>query len=282
MTPDDYCQQKAAKSGSSFYYSFMFLPAQKRAAITALYAFCREVDDIVDECTDTSIAATKLAWWRTEIARMEAGTATHPVAKALAPFQQSMSITAPRLNEIIDGMQMDLEQNRYLDFNHLKLYCHRVAGVVGLMACDIFGRQSAATLEYADKLGLALQLTNIIRDVGEDARNGRVYLPVEDLQRFNVPVHQILRCESSPQFIELMAFQAKRAREQYQQAYALLPVAERKAQRTGLIMGAIYSNLLIEIERNGFKVLSERTSLTPLRKLWVAYRTWSTATPVSV
>ncbi len=282
MKPDEYCQQKAAKSGSSFYYSFMFLPAQKRKAITALYAFCREVDDIVDECSDPAIAATKLAWWRTELTKMGTDAATHPVTKAMAPFQHNMGITPARLNEVIDGMQMDLEQTRYLDFTNLKLYCHRVAGVVGLMACDIFGRESEATLLYADKLGLALQLTNIIRDVGEDARKGRVYLPVDDLQRFNVPVHQILRCESSPQFIELMKFQAQRAREQYAQAYALLPESERRAQRTGLIMGAIYSNLLAEIERNGFKVLSERTSLTPLRKLWVAYRTWSSAKPVLV
>jgi 15-cis-phytoene synthase len=282
MSPDEYCQQKAAKSGSSFYYSFMFLPPQKRRAITALYAFCREVDDIVDECSDISLAATKLSWWRSEIALMAEQKATHPVTQAMAPFQQSMGITAARLNEVIDGMQMDLEQTRYLDFTQLKLYCHRVAGVVGLMACDIFGRQSESTLAYAEKLGLALQLTNIIRDVGEDARNGRVYLPIEDLQRFNVPVHQILRCETSPAFMQLMEFQAQRAREAYRQAYALLPESDRKAQRTGLIMGAIYSLLLTEIESNGFKVLSERTSLTPLRKLWVAYRTWSRAAPVPV
>jgi 15-cis-phytoene synthase len=282
MTPDEYCQQKAAKSGSSFYYSFLFLPTQKRRAITALYAFCREVDDIVDECSDPSLAATKLAWWRTEVARMSSNTATHPVTQAMAPFQQSMSITPDRLNEVIDGMQMDLEQTRYLDFANLQLYCHRVAGVVGLMACDIFGRQSEATLQYADKLGLALQLTNIIRDVGEDARKGRVYLPVNDLQQFNVPVHQILRCESSPGFIQLMQFQAQRARECYRTAYALLPESERQAQRTGLIMGGIYSRLLDEIERNGFRVLQERTSLTPLRKLWVACRTWSSAKPLTV
>ncbi len=282
MSPDEYCQQKAVQSGSSFYYSFLFLPTERRRAITALYAFCREVDDIVDECNDASIAATKLAWWRKELAALYAGAPSHPVTQALKPFVGPYNLTQSRLNEIIDGMQMDLEQTRYLDYAGLRLYCHRVAGVVGLLAAEIFGRTDDQTLEYADNLGLALQLTNIIRDVGEDARKGRIYLPIEDLQKFNVTAAQILKFEKTPQFVELMKFQVQRARAQYRKAYALLPEHDRKAQRAGLIMSSIYSQLLGEIERGQFSVLSHRTSLTPIRKLWVAYKTWVSGRPASV
>ena len=283
MSPDEYCQQKSAKSGSSFYYSFLFLPPLKRRAITALYAFCREVDDVVDECNDTSIAATKLAWWRTEINAMVQGKPTHPVTRALEPLRLQFQISEARLNAIIDGMQMDLEQTRYLDYVGLKLYCHRVAGVVGILAAEIFGHtQPEKTLAYADQLGLALQLTNIIRDVGEDARKGRIYLPLEDLKKFDVTAAQILRFERTDNFVRLMEFQVTRARQQYRAAYALLPAPDVKSQRTGLIMSSIYSDLLTEIERNGYKMLSERTSLTPLRKLWLAWRTWVSSRPAAI
>ncbi len=275
MTPDEYCQDKAARSGSSFYYSFLFLPAPQRRAITALYAFCREVDDIVDQCSDTALARTKLEWWRVEIARLVDGTPQHPVARALAPHLQAFAIDAARLNEIIDGMTMDLEQDRYLDFEGLRLYCHRVAGVVGTLSAGIFaeGRQDCA--HFAECLGLALQLTNIIRDVGEDARRGRIYLPTEDLQRFGVAPHQILKLDASGGFAELMRFEAARARGFYRDAFAALPASERRSQRPGLIMAAIYATLLDEIEDDGFQVLRQRVALTPLRKLWIAWRTWS-------
>ena len=277
MTPDEYCQQKAAASGSSFYYSFLFLPPQRRKAITALYAFCREVDDVVDETSDPHIAATKLAWWRQEIANLHAGTPHHPVTKALAPHVQSFGITLERLNEIIDGMEMDLTQTRYLDWPNLERYCYRVASVVGLLAASIFGYRDARTLEYAKNLGLAFQLTNIIRDVGEDARKNRIYLPMSDLQQFGVPAADILQAKESPAFHKLMAFEAARAREHYEKAMAALPPDDRKPQRPGLIMAAIYRTLLEEIERDGFRVLTQRTSLTPLRKFWIAWKTWITA-----
>jgi len=274
MTPDDYCQDKAARSGSSFYYSFVFLPAPKRRAITAFYAFCREVDDVVDNATETSIARTKLEWWRTEVGRYAAGTPEHPVTRALLPFRDDGAITPERLNLIIDGMQMDLDQTRYLDYAGLKKYCYHVAGVVGLVSAALFGQTRPETSTYAETLGLALQLTNIIRDVGDDARHGRVYLPIEDLQRFNIKVAQILKGESSPEFVALMKFEADRARAVYAEALAALPPDDRKAQRAGLIMGAIYRTLLDEIESDGFPVLTHRVSLTPLRKLWIAWRTW--------
>src|SRR5690242_13632124 len=197
MTPDEYCQEKAAASGSSFYYSFLFLPPERRRAITALYAFCREVDDVVDDTPDPHLAATKLAWWRSEIENLFAGGPQHPVTKALLPCIKKYSLSAEHLGEIIDGMEMDLTQTRYLDWPALERYCYHVAGVVGLLAAGIFGYADRRTLEYARKLGIAFQLTNIIRDVGEDARKNRIYLPMEDLKRFNVPAAELLRGEQS-------------------------------------------------------------------------------------
>ncbi len=274
MNPHDYCQDKAARSGSSFYYSFMFLPAERRQAITALYAFCREVDDVVDECHDLSLAQTKLEWWRQELGRVYGGTPTHPVGHALKDVIKGFRLPQEQLLEIIDGMAMDLSQTRYLDFKGLQLYCYRVASVVGLLAAEIFGYQDRQTLKYAHDLGLAFQLTNIIRDVGEDARRGRIYLPIEDLQRFKVPAKDLLEAHYSDAFRELMTFQAERAEKFYDQAFAQLPAIDRKAQRPGLVMAAIYRTLLREIARDGFLVLDRRTSLTPLRKVWLAGTTW--------
>jgi len=277
MTADEYCRQKAASSGSSFYYSFLFLPPERRRAITALYAFCREVDDVVDEGVDPQVAAAKLSWWRAEVANLFAGRPQHPVTRALQPHLESFAITAERLNQIIDGMEMDLRQTRYLDWRALERYCYHVASVVGLLAAGIFGYRDARTLEYAKNLGIAFQLTNIIRDVGEDARKNRVYLPVEDLQRFGVPAADILQAKETPAFRSLMEFQAERARGYYQSAMSALPLEDRRAQRPGLIMAAIYRTLLDEIQREGFQVLTRRTSLTPLREFWIAWRTWVAA-----
>lgn len=274
MTPDEYCQQKAAASGSSFYYSFVFLPTDRRRAITALYAFCREVDDVVDECHDAQIAATKLAWWRQEVARLYAGQAEHPVSRALAPLLGQFHLPQEQLLEIIDGMEMDLQQTRYLDFTALSLYCYRVASVVGLLAAEIFGSSDRRTQKYAHDLGTAFQLTNIIRDVGEDARRGRVYLPLDELKRFDVTVADILAARQTDNFRRLMEFQIERAERYYTQAMSALPDVDRKAQRAGLVMAAIYRTLLEEIKNDGCQVLIQRTSLTPVRKLWIAWRTW--------
>jgi 15-cis-phytoene synthase len=292
MTPDEYCQDKAAKSGSSFYYSFLFLPMRRRLAITALYAFCREVDDVVDETPEASIAQTQLDWWRKEVSALYLGTPNHKVTLALKPHLATCSIDEPRLQEIIDGMQMDLVQTRYLDFANLRLYCHRVAGVVGSLAADIFSSQdqpsttsqnNSSLRNYAEQLGLAFQLTNIIRDVGEDARRGRVYLPIEDLQKFEVTASQILKPETldeqgQSRFKSLMAFQTDRARQTYRNAFAQLQLCPRSViaeQRAGLMMAAIYLAVLHEVERDGFQVLKHRIALTPIRKLWLAWKVWA-------
>jgi len=274
MTPDAYCQKKSAASGSSFYYAFLFLAPERRRAITALYAFCREVDDVVDETSDPQLARTQLDWWREELMRLDAGHPQHPVTRALAPAMQPFGITVKRLNEIIDGMQMDLQQVRYENFAALDTYCYHVAGVVGLLAAGIFGYQDRRTLNYAQQLGTAFQLTNIIRDVGEDARMNRIYLPMDELKQFGVPAADILNARSSDAFKQLMQFQYDRAQAFYEKAYALLPTADRRAQRAGLIMAAIYRTVLEEVAHDGFAVLTQRTSLTPMRKLWIAMRTW--------
>lgn len=274
MTPDQYCKDKAARSGSSFYYSFMFLPPDKRRAITALYAFCREVDDVVDESSDENVARTTLAWWHTEVTAIYSGTPQHPVARALMPVVKQYSLPQEHFHEIIDGMEMDLQQHQYVDFKALQHYCYRVASVVGLLAAEIFGYTDHNTLKYAHDLGLAFQLTNIIRDVGEDARRGRIYLPLGELALFGVHVNDILDSKESEGFQKLMQFQIDRAQRYYQRAFEQLPAADRKSQRTGLIMAAIYRATLEEIIASGCHVLKERVSLTPLRKLWLAWKTW--------
>lgn len=276
MSPHEYCEQKAAASGSSFYYSFRFLSPERRQAITALYAFCREVDDVVDETSDPSVAMAMLDWWRGQVAAIyaEGGQPEHPVSRALVPVVRQFNLAQEHLLEIIDGMQMDLTQTRYLDFKGLQLYCYRVASVVGLLSAEIFGYTDRQTLKYAHDLGIAFQLTNIIRDVGEDARRGRIYIPMDELKQFNVPAKELLEARPSENFQRLMRFQIERAERYYDQAMAQLPAADRKTQRAGLIMAAIYRTLLREIVADGCKVLQQRVSLTPMRKLWIAVRTW--------
>jgi len=272
MTPQEYVQQKAASSGSSFYYAFLFLPAERRAAITAFYAFCREVDDVVDEISDSSVAQSTLAWWQKEVQQAFAGHPTHPVMHALMPHVKVYDIEAHHLLSVIEGCQMDLTQTRYLDFAGLQRYCHLVAGVVGEVAAKIFGQTDAATTLYAHKLGLAFQLTNILRDVGEDAMRGRIYLPIDELKQFDVKAQDLMQRQYSDRFTALMKFQAARAHSLYDEAMSLLPAADKRTQKPGLMMASIYRTLLREIEADNFQVLHQRVSLTPLRKLWLAWK----------
>jgi phytoene synthase len=277
MNPDHYCQEKCAASGSSFYYSFLFLPAERRRAIMALYAFCREVDDVVDECQDVALASTKLAWWRQEIGRVATGQPTHPVGLALQAASTRFNLPGEQLLVIVDGMEMDLQQTRYLDFKGLSLYCYRVASVVGLLAAEIFGARDRQTQKYAHDLGMAFQLTNIIRDIGEDARRGRIYIPMDELKQFDVPAADILNVRYSDNFTALMTVQTARAEKDDAQAIAQLPPVDRGSQRPGLVMAAIYRTLLDEIRRDNFQVLHQRIALTPVRKLWIAWKTWAFA-----
>lgn len=273
MTPEEYCQEKAASSGSSFYYSFLFLSKPCRRAITALYAFCREVDDVVDDNRTPEVGRAKLQWWKEEVERLYLNNPQHPITLALQKPISDYDLPQEYFLEIIDGMEMDLEQQRYATFKELSLYCYRVASVVGLLSAEIFGYRDRLTLKYARDLGMAFQLTNILRDVGEDARRGRIYLPSEDLQRFGVQEQDLLQGRETPEFYQLMAFEAERAREFYQRAHDTLPDMDRRSQRAGLIMSAIYQRQLDELEKDGFHTLTRRISLTTLAKLWLAGKT---------
>jgi 15-cis-phytoene synthase len=272
VDPFAYCEERLARSRSNFSYSFRILPTPSRRAITALYAFCREVDDVVDEVSDPALARIKLAWWRHEIAAVFDGTPQHPVAIALRQIVSTYSLSHEDFDAIIDGMTMDLDQNRYQDFATLERYCYRVAGVVGLLSAHIFGYEDAQTLVYARDLGIAFQLTNIVRDVGEDAQRGRIYLPQDELLRFGVAASDILARKHTTAFQALMAFQVERARDYYARAFAALPTRDRRAQRPGLMMAAVYRALLAEIERDGYRVLDRRISLAPVYKAWIAWK----------
>ena len=273
MNPDEYCQHKALRSGSSVYYAMLFLQPERRRAITALCAFCREVNDIVDECADTGVAYAKLAWWRQELVRLDAGAPQHPVTRALLPALPAFGIRCEHLVEVIDGVEMDLTRNRYLDFPALQKRCQRTAGVASLLAATVLGYRDEQTPNYARTLGLAFQLTHVIRNVGEDSRKGRIYLPMSELQQFKVSAADILHARQSENFVRLMAFQIERTERYYVSALEQLSAVDRKSQHPGLIMTAINRALLREIEAEGCKVLVQRTALTPVRKLWIAWKT---------
>ena len=272
----DYCHQKAAESHSSFLSGFRFLSVEKRNAITVLYAFCRELDDVVDGCTDPNVAQITLNWWRSDLEKVfNNEMPEHPVHQALKDIRVSFDLPKNEFEALIDGMQMDLEQARYGSFDELKLYCHRVAGVVGRLIARILGFSNPQTLEYAEKMGLALQLTNIIRDVGEDARQGRIYLPIEEMQKFDVPANVIMQCKPTDNFAKMMQFQVNRARETYREAMLLLPAEDKKSQKVGLIMAAIYYALLNEIDHDGAQnVLTYKIAIPSPRKKRIALKTW--------
>jgi len=268
-----YCRQKVAQSGSSFYYSFLFLPKPQQTAVMAIYAFCREVDDIVDECQDPKVAERKLQWWQDEIEALYLGKPSHPISQALLPPVEQYALPKHLFLEILNGMWMDLRYQGYATLEDLNLYCHCVASAVGLLTCAVFGYHDNNTLVFAKQLGLALQWVNIIRDVGEDAQRGRLYLPESELQIFELSPQDFFEKQDSPALRACLHRQAQRAREYYRNALAALPSCDALAQRPGLIMAAIYFALLDEIERLDCQVLHQRVSLTPLRKLWIAWKT---------
>jgi phytoene synthase len=270
MTPIQYCYEKVKASKSNFTWAFYFISQKRRDALISLYAFCREIDDIVDETSELEVATTKINWWKAEINRLFHETPQHPVTKSLLNFVHTYELNEAYFIEMLDGMEMDLKFNRYENFKQLQLYCYRVAGVVGILSVKILGFKNQATLKYAHDLGIALQLTNIIRDVGEDARKNRIYIPLDELKEFNVPEDDILKFKESNRVSNLIMHQITRAEVFYKNAYQKLPKEDINQQIPGLIMGKIYETLLIEIKRDKpEQSLNHKVLLPPLRKMLV-------------
>jgi len=274
MTPQEYCKQKTKESHSSFLSAFIFLKKEKREALTALYAYCREVDDIADECLDHEIASKKLNWWREEVERLFKGVPQHPVSKALHPFLSHFNLSKNYFIEIIDGMEMDVKFNRYESFEQLELYCYRVASCVGILSAHIFGFKNKDTLTFAKNLGIALQLTNIIRDLGEDARRGRIYIPLDELKKLGVSEEEIISLKNSEKIKILVQNQSDRAKKFYDLASKTLPIEDKKSQKISLVMGNIYYVLLKEIVKdNPEKILNQKTILPGFRKMRITILT---------
>ena len=274
MKPQDYCKQKTKESHSSFLFAFIFLSQKKRNALTALYAFCREVDDIADESKEYDIGKKKLDWWRLEIDNLYNNKPQHPVTKALEPYISDYELDKPYFIEIIDGMEMDLNLNRYESFKQLQLYCYRVASTVGILSAQIFGYKDSKTLKYAHNLGIALQLTNIIRDIGEDARRGRIYIPLDELKKLNITESEILQYINHKKMRDLVENQTKRAHDFYKLAIDNLPNEDKINQKPGLMMGNIYYVLLSEIIKDSPEnILNQKTGLSSLRKILIVLLT---------
>ena len=270
------CAEITRRSSSNFYYAFMLLPADRRRALHAVYAFCRFIDDIADDESDSD-AGSLLGRWREELDRVYGGSPTRPIARALADSARHFNIPRKYFEEIIAGVEMDLTRKRYANFEDLRLYCYRVASAVGLICIEIFGYTNPAARVYAEKLGIAFQLTNIMRDVKEDADRGRIYLPMDDLARFGVTEDEILRCVYSPNFVRLMEFEAARAQDFYREAEAALPAEDRSALLTAEAMRLIYGALLERIVRSNYRVLDRRLSLPAPLKLYLVGRAWASS-----
>ena len=271
MTPQQYCINKTNKSGSSFLPAFYFLGKEKKMALTALYAFCREVDDIVDGCDDYKEGRKKLNWWSLEVSRLFSGTPQHPVTKLLVNYIYKFDLDEKYFNEIIDGMEMDLNFNRYENFTKLQLYCYRAASAVGILSAKIFGFNNINTLKYAHDMGIALQLTNIIRDLGEDAKRGRIYIPLDELKLFDLTETDILNCTNHKKIKKLVIFLSERAQNFFFSAVEHLPAEDKRKQLPGLMMGNIYFVLLKKIViSDPEKILNKRTLLSPYRRVIIA------------
>jgi phytoene synthase len=270
----EHCAQVTRRSRSSFYYAFILLPPQRRRALHAVYAFCRFIDDIAD---DEAIRepAMLLKRWREELDRVYAGVPTRALSRALADSARRFRIPRELFEEIINGVEMDLSRKRYQSWAELRPYCYRVASALGLICIEIFGYRNPSAKEYAENLGLALQLTNILRDVREDAERGRIYLPLEDLARFNVREDEILGGVYSPNFVRLMDFEAKRTRELYATAQSALAPEDRATLLTAEAMRLIYAAILERIIKSNYRVLDRRHGLSAPHKLYLVGRAWA-------
>jgi 15-cis-phytoene synthase len=268
------CALVTSRSSSNFYYAFMLLPAERRRALHALYAFCRFLDDISDDERFDN-PADLLKRWREELDRVYGGTPTRAISRALADSVRRFNIPREHFDEFIAGVEMDLTRKRYRTFEELRLFCYRVASTVGLMCIEIFGYSNPAARDYAENLGIALQLTNIMRDVREDAGRARIYLPLEDLSQFGVSEDDILHGVYSPSFVALMEFEARRARDFYARAEAALPNEDRSSLVTAEAMRLIYGTLLDRIVKSNYRVFDGRLSLSAPRKLYLVGRAWA-------
>lgn len=272
-----YCMAYTKQSGSNFYYSFLFLSRAKRQAMYTVYAFCKAVDSAVDEPPPGSNPKNELRRWRQELDAVYGGTPTLPITVSLAHHVKTLSIPKVYFEELIRGVEMDLSNSRYATFDELSLYCYRVASVVGLICLHIFGTTSARAQDYAVSLGMAFQLTNILRDINADASDNRVYLPLDDLQSHNYSEKALLQKNYSHEFKTLMQQEAARARQYYEKARAALasmPSSERRTLIVAEIMRGIYSRILDKIEQSGYQVFGPRISLSTSHRLAIAIRIW--------
>lgn len=274
MTPAQYCEDKTRGAGSSFFYAFMFLPAEQRRAMMALYAFCREVDDIADGVHDADTAMRKLHYWRQEVACSFQGNAQHPVARELQWAARRFGFQAEMFEEIMDGMAMDIAGQPINKAADLALYCYRVAGIVGLLSIEVFGYHNRRTRNFATTLGEALQLTNILRDLKEDAARGRIYIPLEERARFGVSDEDFKQGRMHDALASLLAHYGNATEQRYQEALRLLPDEDRTALRPSLVMGAIYYAHFQRLQAVHFDVWRQQVRLSPLQKMWIAWRAW--------
>nr|WP_235021085.1 squalene/phytoene synthase family protein [Caballeronia telluris] len=275
---DDYCQQKAAPDGSSTYYALRRAPAASQPFLTALYALRRELEETVKETSDPTIGRTKHAWWQKELASLFGGEPSHPVTKALAAHGGRSN---PALDEagraslqaLVDGFGMDLDQARYLDWPGLARYLGQTGGAFAVVVARVNARDAARAAVWAAPLGSALMLAERVLELGDDARHGRIYIPIDELQRFGVTAADLINRKYSDDFTALMRFQVDRARKSLNDALAAIPPGERAGQRLLRAQAALALAALDEVERENFQVLHQRIALTPIRKLWISWRT---------
>jgi phytoene synthase len=272
---DDYCLRKAAPPGSSTYYALRQARAARQPLLTALFALRRELEETAKETSDPTVGRTKLAWWQKELAALAAGNPAHPVTQALAAHLGDASAVYPDLQALLAGFEMDFEQARYLDLPNLRRYMQGVGGTFAALVAQLSARtdedrENAA--RWAAPLGNALMLAQFVPEIGNDARHGRIYVPIDELQRYNVTAADLINRRYSAEFTELMQFQTSRARESVQAALDAIPASARRDQRTLRALAALELALLDEVEREGYQVLHQQIVLTPVRKLWIAWR----------
>lgn len=266
-------RRQTIQAGSDSYYALRFTAPEKRDAIAALHGVITEIAEVTEECSDAGVARLKLHWWREELERTWQGNPQHPATKCLYPYLSEYNLPVEYLQELIDGNLMDLDQSTYAGFSELALYCHRVSGTTQSMITEILGYHDHQTARYAADLGIALKLIEIICNLRHAVQQGRNYIPRDDLARLNLTTETLLRGEHKPQLTELLAEQAVRARKRLQGAKDRLPTGDEPAQVFGLILAAIAEARLKEVEADKFRVMDQRIELTPVRKLWIAWRT---------